>query len=202
MQLETRDLTLFGIDPSELRFGEEETPNRFVGLIPFGTLSVDLGGFKERIAPSAFTTTIKGGSDVRALVDHDPSKLLGRSSNSTLRVLETAAGLAVEIDVPNTSYANDLCELVKRRDVRGLSFGFKVREGGQRFVKEGGLTIRELTDIDLREVSVVSSPAYHDTTVSIRSAEIDAAIAALLKPVQIFPKILSAKSAWLRHMMK
>lgn len=192
MQLETRNVTLFGND--ELRLGEGETPNRFVGLIPFGTLSVDLGGFKERITPSAFTTTVRGGADVRALVDHDNGKLLGRTSNNTLRVVETSAGLAVEIDVPDTSYARDLRELVRRRDVRGLSFGFRVREGGQRFAKEGGQTIRELTDVDLREVSVVSLPAYADTSVAVRSAHIDAEVMGLLANNLSRPRFFAAKS--------
>ena len=194
MQLELRHLSLFPDQQQELRIGEGETPNRFVGVIPYGTLSVDLGGFKERITPTAFTTTVKGGGDVRALVDHDNGKLLGRTSNNTLRIVETPAGLSVEVDVPDTTYARDLRELVRRRDVRGLSFGFKVREGGQRFIKEGGFTIRELTDIDLREVSVVSLPAYQDTSVAIRSAQIDTAVMNFLNLKSHRPNFLSAKS--------
>ena len=56
-QLETRDVTLFGTD--ELRVGEGNMPNKIVGLIPYQTLSVDLGGFKERLTPSAFSTTVR-----------------------------------------------------------------------------------------------------------------------------------------------
>lgn len=175
-QLETRFVSLFGSDDAtELRLteGGGEQPHRFVGLIPFQTLSVDLGGFKERLMPTAFRSTLSSGADIRALADHDSTKLLGRTSNSTLRVAETDKGLAVEIDIPDTSYGRDVRELVRRRDIRGLSFGFKVRQSGQRFVKEGGLTIRELHDIDLKEVSIVSQPAYQDTAVALRSAQID-----------------------------
>jgi hypothetical protein len=199
MQLELRHLSLFPDQQQELRIGEGEMPNRFVGLIPFLTTSVDLGGFKERLTPSAFTTTVKGGGDVRALVDHDPAKLLGRTANNTLRVIETPAGLAVEIDIPATSYANDLRELVRRRDIRGLSFGFRCREGGQRFIKEGGTTIRELTDIDLREVSIVSTPAYQDTSVAIRSAQIDPAISELLKGEQKNPRWVKANLTYFKQ---
>lgn len=179
-QLETRFVSLFGTaDGTELRLSEGtgEQPHRFVGLIPFNSLSVDLGGFKERLMPTAFRSTLAGGADIRALVDHNAEKLLGRTSSATLRVAETDKGLAVEIDVPQTSYGNDLRELVRRKDVRGLSFGFRVRQNGQRFTKEGGQTIRELTDIDLREVSVVSTPAYADTTLALRSAVIDPDVA-------------------------
>lgn len=173
-QLETRFISFFGSsDSCELRVGEGEQPHRFLGLIPFGTLSQDLGGFKERIMPTAFRSSLSSGQDIRALVDHDSAKLLGRTSNSTLRVADTDKGLAVEIDIPDTSYGRDVRELVRRRDIRGLSFGFKVRDGGQKFFREGGLTIRELTDIDLREVSVVALPAYADSAVALRSAFID-----------------------------
>lgn len=174
MQLETRFVSLFAADELRLSDATAEQPHRFVGLLPFNALSVEFpGGWKERLMPSAFRTTLSSGNDIRALVDHNAEKLLGRTSSGTLRVAETDKGLAVEIDVPGTSYGNDLRELVRRKDVRGLSFGFKVRQGGQRFVKEGGLTIRELHDIDLREVSVVSTPAYADTTLALRSAVID-----------------------------
>lgn len=202
MQLELRHLSLFPDPQQELRLGEGETPNRFVGLIPFGTLSVDLGGFKERITSTAFTTTVKGGQDVRALVDHSSEKLLGRTSNGTLRMVETPGGLAVEIDIPDTTYGRDVRELVRRRDIRGLSFGFRVREGGQRFTKEGGQTIRDLTDVDLREVSVVSSPAYTDTSVAIRSAQIDTEVMNLLNPKSDRrPNFVLAKRKLLTHII-
>ena len=178
-QLETRFVSLFGSgDGTELRLteGGGEQPHRFVGLIPFNSLSVDLGGFKEKLMPTAFRSTLSSGADIRALADHDSTKLLGRTSNSTLRVAETDRGLAVEIDMPDTSYARDMRELVKRRDIRGLSFGFKVRQHGQKFTKEGGLAVRELHDIDLKEVSIVSQPAYADTAVALRSAQIDPSV--------------------------
>lgn len=176
MQLETRFISLFGNDAStELRLTDAvgEQPPRFIGVIPFNSLSVDLGGFKERLMPTAFRSTLLSGNDVRALADHDPAKLLGRTSNQTLRIMETGDGLTVEIDLPDTSYARDIRELVRRKDIRGLSFGFKVNKDGQKFIKEAGQMIRELTDIDLKEVSIVSQPAYADTAVALRSAKID-----------------------------
>ena len=91
--------------------------------------------------------------------------------------------------------------LVRRGDIKGMSFGFKVRPNGQRFVKENGLVVRELHDVDLREVSVVSLPAYADTTVATRSARIDTAVADLLKGLQIFPRVLAAKSRLLAQTM-
>lgn len=156
-------------DDIEVRAGIGEQPPRLVGYAAvYNSLSADLGGFKERILPGAFKGAVTGNGDIRALVDHDSTKLLGRTSNGTLRVMEDERGLRVEVDLPDTSYARDVRTLVARKDVRGMSFGFRVPEGGQRFTKEGGQTIRELTNIDLREVTVTSIPAYGATSVQVR----------------------------------
>jgi HK97 family phage prohead protease len=144
-------------------------PNTLVGYAAvFGSLSADLGGFKERILPAAFKNSLSNGQDVRALVDHDPGKILGRTSNGTLRLSEDNIGLRVEIDTPDTTYGRDVLESVRRGDIRGMSFGFKVPQGGQRFLNESGLKVRELTNIDLREVTATSIPAYGDTSLLLR----------------------------------
>ena len=198
--IETRMVSLFGDEGGELRLAQDPaTPNRFVGLIPFDALSSDLGGWKERIKPGAFKTTVTAGHDVRALVGHDPAMLLGRTANGTLRVAETPKGLAVEIDMPDTSYAKDIRALVSRRDIRGLSFGFKVREGGQRFTKEGGQTVRDLVDVDLKEVSIVANPAYGDSSVSVRSAQVDPTVATQIAALEKTPKREMAKRRYALH---
>lgn len=195
-QLETRIASLFDEATAkvELRVGEGEVPHRFVGVIPFNALSADLGGFRERITPTAFRSTLSTGADVLALCDHSREKLLGRTSNGTLRLAESPKGLEVTIDLPDTSYARDMRELVKRHDIRGLSFGFRVREGGQKFIREGGQTIRDLLDIDLREVSLVSQPAYPDTAVALRS------LSAATAPENLRP-VLSRCNTQLRHLL-
>jgi HK97 family phage prohead protease len=179
MKLETRFASLYDADASaELRMMDGQS-NRFVGIIPYGKLSKDLGGFRERITPTAFRSSLAAGKDIRALVDHASDKLLRRTSNGTLVTRDTPAGLEVEISLPDTSYARDIRELVQRRDVRGLSFGFNVRSReGHRVIREAGNTVRELLDVDLGEISVVSNPAYGDSAVALRSADIDPALAA------------------------
>jgi uncharacterized protein len=144
-------------------------PTTLVGYAAvFGSLSADLGGFKERIVPGAFKASLSSGQDIRALVDHDPGKILGRTSNGTLRVSEDNVGLRIEIDTPDTTYGRDVLESVRRGDIRGMSFGFKVPQGGQQFRTENGLKVRELTAIDLREVTATSIPAYGDTSLFLR----------------------------------
>jgi HK97 family phage prohead protease len=195
MKMETRLVGLFDSDASaELRMMDGQS-NRFVGTIPYGKLSQDLGGFRERITPTAFRSSLAGGKDIRALVDHASDKLLGRTSNGTLVTRDTPAGLEVEISLPDTSYARDIRELVQRRDVRGLSFGFKVlSRAGHRVVREDGNTIRELLDVDLREVSVVSNPAYLDTSLALRSADLDPAFMAEIRAAGISSRPLLSKA--------
>lgn len=121
----------------------------------------------ERIAPGAFAATI--GGDVRALVDHDMGRVIGRTKSGTLRLSEDDRGLRVEVDVPNTTDGNDLWTLVERGDISGMSFGFRVTK--QEWDETGDVPIRTIQAVDLFEVSAVAFPAYDDTTIGKRSLE-------------------------------
>jgi len=134
----------------------------------FDSLSEDLGGFRERIKVGAFTRSLREGADVRALVDHDPSKILGRNLAGTLRIKPNAKGLFVEIDAPDTTVGRDIQKSIKRGDVNGMSFAFFTRT--DEWHMEDGEAIRELLDVDLQDVSVVTYPAYPATDVAVRSA--------------------------------
>lgn len=139
----------------------------------YGPLSEDLGGFRERIDQRAFSKTLEDtAADVRAFVDHDYSKVLGRRSVGTLQLSTDEQGLRVEITPPDTSYANDLRKLLERGDVSQMSFGFLVRPGGESWGADDQGKIRTLTDVELIEVSVVTIPAYPDTSAAIRSLAI------------------------------
>ena len=146
--------------------------NKLVGYAAvYSTLSEDLGGFREQIRAGAFDASLKAGHDVRALFDHATDKVLGRVSNGTLRLASDSTGLRVEIDLPEgVSYADDLRKLIARGDVNQMSFGFIVPPDGDSWQRRAdGVSIRTLNRIDLHEVSVVSIPAYPDTTVALRS---------------------------------
>lgn len=136
----------------------------------FGPLSEDLGGFRERVDRQAFNRSLQSGKDIRALVDHDSAKVLGRSSNQTLRLAADDHGLRVEIDLPNTTYAADIRALLERGDVSQMSFGFLLSAGGDKWERSAdGSRLRTLLDVDLIEVSLVSIPAYPDTSAAVRS---------------------------------
>ncbi|MBY5614100.1 HK97 family phage prohead protease [Rhizobium leguminosarum] len=123
--------------------------------------------FKEKIAPGAFSSAI--GGDIRALVDHDPGRVVGRTRSGTLRLSEDGTGLRVEIDLPNTSDGNDLWELVSRQDISGMSFGFRVTK--ETWDETGDVPVRTIQAVELFEVSAVAWPAYEDTTIGLRSLE-------------------------------
>lgn len=168
--MESRALELYEGESPAIRV--EASPNkagRLVGYaVRFNSLSKDLGGFRERILPGAFSSVLEKGVDIRALIDHDKSKLLGRTSAGTLRVGQDDRGLWFQLDLPNTQYSRDLQALVERGDVRGMSFGFNVPKGGDRFLRENNTAIREVTAADLKEITVTSIPAYTATEVTLR----------------------------------
>ena len=145
---------------------ESELPTIVGYASVFDSESRDLGQFKEIIKPGAFDRALVEEHDVRALVDHDPKMILGRSKSGTLRMLVDEVGLRVEIDPPDTSVGRDTIESIRRGDLDSMSFGFVVRNDHWR--EEEGQAIREINDLDLFDVSVVSFPAYEDTSVAVR----------------------------------
>jgi len=133
----------------------------------FNSLSEDLGGFREQIAPGAFSTVKT--DDVRALFNHKPDYVLGRNTAGTLNITEDAKGLRVEILPPDTAWATDLMASMKRGDINQMSFGFFTR--ADTWDSVNGETIRTLIDVELFDVSVVTFPAYSETTVDVRALD-------------------------------
>jgi Escherichia/Staphylococcus phage prohead protease len=134
--------------------------------IVFNSLSIDLGGFKEIIAPEAVDRTLNEGLDVRALVDHDSGKVIGRTRAGTLRLRKDSRGLRVEIEPDEEiSYARDVMLAVKRGDISGMSFKFRMVEDSWNY--DGKTPVRTVTDMRIPEVSIVAFPAYGDTDVAV-----------------------------------
>jgi uncharacterized protein len=153
-------------------------PTKLVGYAAVFNTPADLGYFVETIKPGAFTRTLQEGADVRALFNHDPNFVLGRTRDGgktgTLTLAEDNTGLKFEIDMPDTNAARDLMTLVERGDVDQCSFAFTVREQNWNCQTDadGNTTeIRELLDLDLDngDCSVVVYPAYPTTSVEARS---------------------------------
>ena len=161
-------------EEAELRVEQRDNKPVIVGYAAvFNRLSGDLGGFRERIKPGAFDNALTT-SDVRALVNHDASLILGRSKSGTLRLSTDSKGLRYEITPPDSSMAAHYVEAIKRGDISGSSFAFTVDyEGdGAAWERANGEMIREVRGIkDLFDVGPVTYPAYPDTTVAARSLE-------------------------------
>lgn len=157
----------------ELRAADPQTDGS-IGVLAgyaavFNSRSENLGGFFEEIAPGAFDGVLE--NDVRALIDHDSGRVLGRSSAGTLRMSVDATGLKYEVDLPDTQEARDLLTLIKRGDVRESSFGFTVAHRGDDWAEnEDGQIIRTIHKVQrLYDVSPVAFPAYPAATVAMRS---------------------------------
>lgn len=149
---------------------EADKPAMIAGhAAKFDSMSEDLGGFRERIAPGAFAKTIQSG-DVRALWNHDSNIVLGRNKSGTLRLSEDSAGLHYECDPPDTQLVRDMVLApIARGDVNQCSFGFRTIQ--DKWAKVDGEWIRTLLEVEIFDVSPVTYPAYASTDVAVRGLE-------------------------------
>lgn len=138
--------------------------------LKFNKESRNLGGFVETISPSALEGVDL--SDVRCFLDHDSSKLLGRTASGTLILNVDEIGLHFRCVLPNTTVGRDAMELVKRGDLNQCSFGFTVDRDD--WSQGQDVMHRSIQKIgSLFEISLVSIPAYDDTDVSVASRSME-----------------------------
>jgi len=145
--------------------------------LSYDTLSADLGNFFERVMPNAFAESLASGSDVKCLLNHDPSRVLGRLQNGTLTLTDARDGLyfRCQLDRENPSH-QDVYRMVRRGDVSECSFSFTVADGGETYdniMHEGRKIVRRtVTKGKIFDVSAVCYPAYStpgSTSVSART---------------------------------
>lgn len=167
MGMEQRFATIEGL---EIRAEEGSQPVILGHAALFNSRSVFLYGFRETIAPGAFTDSLTG--DIRALWQHDTARVLGRTKAGTLRLWEDDQGLAFELNPPDTQDGRDAVTLIERGDVDQMSFGFNVPPNGDSWSEdEDGIPLRTLKTVSLMEISPVTWAAYPDTGVGVmRSA--------------------------------
>lgn len=128
-------------------------------------------GLSESIAPGAFDNTLSG--DIRALINHDTTLVLGRTKANTLQLRVDNRGLWGHIDInPNDTDAMNLYNRVQRGDVDQCSFGFDIISEETDFREDGSIhwTIKE---VELYEVSPCTFPAYEETNIAARTKERD-----------------------------
>lgn len=172
MQIERRIIPFEGV---HLERREDGSPVIVGHAAVFGQLSEDLGGFREQIAPGAFTEAL-GADDVRALWNHNADIILGRNRSGTLEMSEDTRGLAIRCYPPDTQTVRDLVLVpMERGDITQMSFQFSVKPGGQDWARnDDGIMIRTLKKLRLYDVSPVTFPAYPQTDASVAKRSLDA----------------------------
>lgn len=146
--------------------------------VVFNSLSVDLGGFREIISPTAITKELLDRSDVVFNYNHDNSKVLARyrAGYGTLMLNVDERGLEFSFEMPNTTVGNDLLELMKRGDISKCSFCFSIDpsdESSETWSRDGESIVRTINKISgLYDCSIVTNAAYPDTEVNARNIDI------------------------------
>lgn len=126
-------------------------------------------GATESVDPAAFDGAL--AADIRCLIDHDTRLVLGRTKSGTLQLKTDSRGLWGEVRInPKDQDAVNLYERVKRGDVDQCSFGFDITE--EAFEDRGESVHWTIKAVKLYEVSVVTFPAYEETSVSARKDDL------------------------------
>lgn len=127
-------------------------------------------GATESIATTAFDDALS--DDIRCLINHESRLVLGRTKAGTLTLKVDSRGLWGEVKInPKDQDAMNLYERVKRGDIDQCSFGFDILE--EEFEDKGNTVHWTIKKVKLYEVSIVTFPAYEDTSVSARSKQLE-----------------------------
>lgn len=126
-------------------------------------------GMSESIAPGAFQNSLSG--DVRMLVNHDTTLVIGRTAAGTMTLRDDTHGLWASAPVnPKDSAAMDAYARVERGDVTQASIGFEIIHEDTEY-REDGSVHWTITEAKLWEVSVCTFPAYQETNVAARTRD-------------------------------
>jgi uncharacterized protein len=151
---------------STLEVREEDGEMIIEGYAALYNSETDLGVFRESISPGAFDDVLN--DDVRALINHDPSLILGRSSAGTLELSTDELGLKYRVKLGEQQYAKDLYTSIKRGDISQSSFAFTIEDQSW---SEDRSTRKVEKVAKLLDVSPVTYPAYKSATVAARKEE-------------------------------
>lgn len=159
-------------DVPEIRSATDDGPAHITGYAAaFGKLSRRLGGFVERVMPTAFDEARNNGwPDVVCRYNHKDDLVLGTTASGTLHLETDERGLRYDVVPP--SHRSDVLELVQRGDVRYSSFAFRCMNPGtddEWGVTEFNFPMRSLHTVALLDVAPVLDPAYRDTSAVARS---------------------------------
>jgi len=160
-----KELRYIELDKEKLEFRDDAREISGYAIL-YNSKSKDLGGFVEIIDKRAFDSV--NFDDVYLFYQHNSNDVLGNTGAETLSLRNTEQGIYFKASLPDTSLGRDTYSLVKRGDLKGMSFGFSASEDKWNLKEEPA--IRTVTKVEkLYEISVVTYPAYNDTKVSARA---------------------------------
>ena len=175
MEKQNKEVRMF-TGALECREDTERQKNTIVGVPIVFEQKTDLGMWEEVIEKGALDQTDL--KDVRLLVNHDQNQLpLARSrnnnANSTMQLMVEEDGLHIraDLDVENNPRAAEVLSAVEREDVTGMSFMFTVDKDSWENLESEYPTRHILSIGKVFEASVVTFPAYEQTSVYARSLE-------------------------------
>jgi hypothetical protein len=149
---------------SNLEVRAENDGKTLIGYAAVWDSPSEFMGFTEFVKRGAFTKTLNDGADVRLLIDHDGVPL-ARTKSGTMALEEDERGLRVEAELdPMNPDAARIMSAMKRGDLSQMSFAFRT-------IKDNwnpDRTVRELREVQLFDVSVVTFPAYEQTVAELR----------------------------------
>jgi HK97 family phage prohead protease len=155
------------IAATDIEFREADDGYTFAGYAAVFNSETNLGPFREQVAPTAFNKTIRDGADVRFLVNHDGLPF-ARTKSGTLSLDTDERGLRVEARLdPKNPEVQALASAMRRGDLDQMSFGFQTVQ--DEWDDSAEPSLRTLKEVRLFDVSVVTYPAYEDTTAELRS---------------------------------
>jgi HK97 family phage prohead protease len=162
------EIRTFPLVDLEVREADDAPPTIVGHGIVTDSLSLDLGGFREKVDPQAAARAIKRrGAVIKSFFNHNPDHVLGRTDNKTLKLSTDERGVVYAVTPPDTQWARDLLVSVKRGDVKGSSFSFRTLK--DRWEEDEGTQTRTLLDFELFEIGPVTEPAYPKADSQVRA---------------------------------
>lgn len=167
-QKEIRKIIATDIEVRELEENKEKIISGYINK--FNSRSQYMG-FYEEVSEGAFDKTLADGHNIYGMYNHNSDMILGSTRGDSLRLNVDNIGLHFTLKVnENISYAKDLYELVKNKDIEGCSFGFYVTDDEWKYT-EDKVDLRVIKEIELIEVTITPFPAYLDSEATCRSFE-------------------------------
>lgn len=152
---------------SNLEVRAENEGRTIVGYAAVWDSPSEYMGFTEYVKRGAFSKTLNDGADVRLLIDHEGVPL-ARSKSGTLALEEDERGLRVEAELdPMNPDAARIMSAMKRGDLSQMSFAFRTIKDSW----NSDRSVRELREVQLFDVSVVTFPAYEQTIAELRKKQ-------------------------------